>query len=361
MPRLSPDRLPKYRHHKGTGQAVVTLDGKEHYLGKYNCAASKRAYDRLVSKWQANGRSLPPGDDPIIVELCAEFWRHAKSHYVKNGKPTDEQASFKVCLRYLNGYYRDILCRDFGPRDLKAIRQQMIDAGNCRTYINKQVSRIKLIFKWGVANDVVPVETYQRLATLDGLKQGKTAAKERSPVLPVHDGAVDATIAHSSDVLAAMIRLQRITGMRPEEVCMVRPMDIDRAGEVWEYRPESHKCEHFDRARLIMLGPKAQGIILPYLLRDDTDYCFRPKRWRSNKKPCFTSRDYRDAIHRACDRAELPRWNPNQLRHSAATDIRRQFGLEAAQVTLGHSKADTTQIYAERDAGLAREVAKQLG
>ena len=57
----------------------------------------------------------------------------------------------------------------------------------------------------------------------------------------------------------------------------------------------------------------------------------------------------------------LPEWTPNQLRHSAATEIRKQFGLEAAQVTLGHSQADVTQIYAERDLTLAAEVMRKIG
>ena len=46
---------------------------------------------------------------------------------------------------------------------------------------------------------------------------------------------------------------------------------------------------------------------------------------------------------------------------TAATEIRRRFGLEAAQVILGHSKADVTQIYAERNPGKAIEVALQVG
>ncbi|MCG2684174.1 MAG: hypothetical protein L6306_11245 [Planctomycetales bacterium] len=57
----------------------------------------------------------------------------------------------------------------------------------------------------------------------------------------------------------------------------------------------------------------------------------------------------------------LPHWHANQLRHSKATEIRRQFGLEAARVSLGHAKADVTQIYAERDARLAVEVARKIG
>lgn len=49
------------------------------------------------------------------------------------------------------------------------------------------------------------------------------------------------------------------------------------------------------------------------------------------------------------------------LRHAAATEIRRRFGLEAAQVSLGHAKADITQVYAERDIELARKVAMAVG
>ena len=47
--------------------------------------------------------------------------------------------------------------------------------------------------------------------------------------------------------------------------------------------------------------------------------------------------------------ALLAYWAPNRLRHTRATEVRKQFGLEAAQVILGHAKADVTQVYAERD------------
>jgi integrase len=55
------------------------------------------------------------------------------------------------------------------------------------------------------------------------------------------------------------------------------------------------------------------------------------------------------------------RWHPNQIRHAFATHVRRDHGLEAAQVLLGHSRADTTQIYAERNVSLASEVAAKIG
>ena len=100
----------------------------------------------------------------------------------------------------------------------------------------------------------------------------------------------------------------------------------------------------------------------------------QPKRRPGNR---YTTSSYRRAIHRACDRVfpasegvvgeehklwqRRHRWSPNQLRHAAATDIRRIFGLEAAQVMLGHSAADVTQIYAERDLSKGLEIAKRIG
>jgi len=55
------------------------------------------------------------------------------------------------------------------------------------------------------------------------------------------------------------------------------------------------------------------------------------------------------------------RWAPNQLRHSYATKVRKAHGLEAVQVLLGHSRADVTQVYAERNESLAITVASKIG
>lgn len=55
------------------------------------------------------------------------------------------------------------------------------------------------------------------------------------------------------------------------------------------------------------------------------------------------------------------RWAPNQLRHTHGTDVRHRFGLEAAQVALGHERADVTQVYAEKNLALAVRVASEIG
>ena len=94
---------------------------------------------------------------------------------------------------------------------------------------------------------------------------------------------------------------------------------------------------------------------------------FAPEKKSTKSKPKrkpgkrYTRDSYRRAVQRACDKAGVERWSPNQLRHSAATEIRSRYGLEAAQVVLGHAKADVTQVYAERDLQLARNVVREVG
>lgn len=348
-------RIPRPTHHKGTNQAVVRLCGKDFYLGRWGTAKASREYDRLIAEWMANGRRIPQ-QETLIEELIDAFLDHAESHYVKNGKPTDEIACHKSILKYLYRLYGDKSTEEFGPLPFKAIRQQLIAAGNSRGYINLQMSRLRHVFKWGVANDLVPVDVHARLQCVTGLQKGKTVAREADPVLPVDDETIEATLPHLFRSIADMVRVHRLVGGRPTEICQVRPCDIDRTGEVWEYVPREHKNEHRNKQRVIFIGPKAKAILLPYLLRPEDRECF----WSRSRRP-LTERSYRNTIHRACDKIDIPRWNPNQLRHATGTDVRRSHGLEAAQVILGHSKADTTQIYAERDYELARKVVREIG
>ncbi len=142
---------------------------------------------------------------------------------------------------------------------------------------------------------------------------------------------------------------------------------------------------------MIFIGPKAQHLLLPYLLRAADSYCFSPREVVAKKvsaqhearrtpmscgnrpgtnrkaKPKRLPREkydamtYGRAILRAAEKAKVSAWSPNRLRHSFATEVRKSFGLEAAQVCLGHAAADVTQVYAERDYAKAANVARQIG
>ena len=367
---------PKYRKHKASGQAIVTIGGKMHYLGPHGTKASKLEYDRLIGQWLANGRQAltdrNEADSITIINLCAAYWRFCMTYYVKHGKPTDEQAGVKAAMKALKRSYGETPASEFGPLALEAVRQQMIEAGNSRRYINQNIGRIKRMFRWGVSKELIPVEAYQRLQTVTGLKKGKSKAVETATILPIDDASVEATIQHVNSTVADMIRIQRLTGCRPGEVCSMKPASIDRSKEVWQYWPESHKMEHKERQRVVLIGPQAQAILTKYLLKPDDEHCFL----RRGKQP-YKRLHYHQHITRGCDKAfpapdgmtadetdkwkKAHRWAPNRLRHSAGTAIRTKFGIEASQVVLGHSKIETTQVYAERDIAKASQIMAEVG
>jgi integrase len=253
------------------------------------------------------------------------------------------------------------------------------------------------------SEELVPVTTFQALQTVTGLRAGKSEAVERAPVQPVPWEHVEATLPYLPPHVATIIKLMWFTGMRPAEACQMRLADIDRSVVPWVYRPQSHKTAHHGRQRLIPLGENARGVLAEYLqgrsLNPD-DLLFSPERQqrerferlRANRKtrvqPCQTSRRaFRPkklpgevftatvisrAVHLACTKYNAKqvekdknhkdiRWFPYQIRHAYGTRVRKDFGLEHAQVSMGHSQASITQVYAQRDLEKAVEVAKAIG
>ncbi|TWU57681.1 tyrosine-type recombinase/integrase [Rubripirellula reticaptiva] len=426
MPILT-SASPKYRKHKASGQAVVTIAGKDHYLGKYGSKPSRMLYDRLVGEWLASGRQPPPVD-PLaltITELIARYWKHAKAFYRRaDGTSTETAENMRKTLRTLRQAYGNVAVDEFGPIALKAVRQKFVEQGHTRGYVNSNVDKIRRMFRWGVSEELVNESTLRSLQSVTGLSKGKTKAPDNSPVPPVNDDTVDRTLPELPPTVADMVRIQRLTGARPGEVCIIRPSDIDCTGDVWLFFPSRHKTEHHDKQRTIVVGPKAQAILTNYLDREPSAYCFDPRevidahlvqrhakrvtpmscgckpgkrKRRRNRAPGdhYTNDSYRRVIHRACDRVFLPpaplrrmpkesdaararrlterqrselakwqsdnRWSPNQLRHTMGTLTRERFGIEAVAAVLGHSKTDTSEIYALRNLKLAAEVAMELG
>lgn len=392
MPRLTL-KLPAYRKHKASGQAVVTLGGVDRYLGRHGTKASRLLYDRLLAEWLASGRSPTVATDAklTVVEIAARYLKFAAEYYTKNGRCTGVTPQIKLSLRYLKDWYGREPAEGFGPVALKALRQRLVEEGHSRRYINDHVDRIRRLFKWAAGEELIPETTYRALLLVEGLKRGRTSARETDPILPVTDEIVEKTLGGLPEVVADMVRIQRLTGMRPAELCQIRPTDINRKGDIWAYRPASHKTEHHGRERVIFVGPKAQAILLRYLARDPQEGCFQPRdseakrlatlhsarktpihygnRPGTNRKrrpqtqpgAAYTTASYRRAITRACDKVGVEHWSPNRLRHTAATEVREKFGLEAAQIILGHASADVTQVYAERDHQKGVEVARLIG
>jgi integrase len=350
-------RTPSYRLHKPTDQAVVTLNGRDFYLGKHGSSESRAEYDRLIAQWLSNGRQIAASGagglaDLAVIELVLAYLRHCETYYRKDGEPTSEPANIKLAMRPLKHLYGQTPAREFGPLALKAVRQAMIESGLCRNECNKRTAHVVRCFKWGVENELVPPSVHHGLKAVSGLRRGRTEARESTPVKPVPEAFVDALRPHVAPQIWAMIKLQRLTGMRPGEVVIMRAGDLDTSGNVWVYTPGRHKTEHHGRERPVYLGPRAQAVLRPWLRTSLAEYLFSPaevleasyaRRRKERKTPHtpssrarrrakrraraphehYTTQSYGKAIAAGCLKAGVPAWGPHRLRHNAATRLRR--------------------------------------
>jgi integrase len=360
-------RVPSYRRHS-SGQARVTIHGKDHLLGPYGSAESQEAYRRLVAEWLAG--HAPPGPTEqarpgAVNEVILKYWKFARGYYGFDGRRGDE-ACLRDALRLLRSLYGRSPAREFGPRALKACRLRMIARGWSRAYVNAQVDRIRRLFRWAASEELLPAGVWEALRPVAGLRAGKSDARETPQVRPVAAEDIDATLPHLPPAVRAMVSFQRLTGCRPDEVCRVRPRDLDWSNPAcWVYRPGSdrgrhgqHKTAHHGHDHVVLVGPRAQEVLRPYLQREGGAYCFSPAegesargvvRRQDRRTPLYPSHlrrlaarrtprrqrapgdrydthGYRRAIERACDRAfPLPGRLAPRLQEDGKKESRRAW------------------------------------
>jgi integrase len=230
------------------------LNRRDCYLGHWNSTESRAEYDRLITVWLANGRRLPDAQSDLTVnEVVLHFWRHAENYY----RGSIELGHYQRVLRILRRLWGNTTANEFGPVNLRIIRDHMVTLGWVRKSINTQLSRIKNVFRWAGEEGLVKPIVYHGLLCVAGLRYGRSAARESEPVRPVPQAHIDAIRPFVNGQVEALIDLQLLTGMRPGEACMLRACDLDMSGRVWVYRPASHKTQHNGHRREIYLGPRA--------------------------------------------------------------------------------------------------------
>lgn len=293
-------------------------------------------------------------------------------------------------MKPLRELYGHTLASNFGPIALKAVRKKMIDAGLSRGPINQRISRIKHLFKWAVSEELVDASLHHGLLSVEGLKAGRSEARERPKIMPVSDEHIDAILPELNRHVRGLVQIQRFTGMRPGEACTMKRSEIDMASEEdWTYRPSHHKTTWRGKRRAISIGPRGRELLKTFFTDNPDDYLFSPRRMmaerdverrakrkskvqpsqvcrkKAKNKNRLRDRYYRqvylNTIKRACLKVGIPPWHPNQIRHNYGTKARKIRGLEGAQASLGHSRANVTETYAEIAVGLAAEIAAQIG
>jgi integrase len=403
------NRVPKLRLHKPTGQAVVTLKigGKyrDYYLGMHGTDAAEQAYSELLDNYRrgnvprqsANASSVPV---LTVAQLLAKYLGHATGYYRgPGGRPTSELANVKSALKAVRlcegGRYLHLPVARFGPVALQTVRDYMVSLGWARTVVNARVARVRAAFEWGVAQEIVPAECLVALHAVAGLAAGRTTARETEPIRPADPEDVEKVLPHLPPVLAALARVQVLSGARGGELLTMKANDIDRSGPVWTYALPRHKSSWRGKARVLHFGPEAQRILSPLIIRAGDAHLFSaalseadrrrdvsdaratplyPSHARRNAakrktnpkwKPGdhYRSDSYRKALERASAAAGLAApIRPHMLRHTAATIMRERLGMEAARATLGHTSSAMTETYSRAlDAKLAREAAAAVG
>ncbi len=401
----------------------LTKRRRDFYLGPYGSVASRELYARLLAQWERDGRRLPtdshrpdePACGPTITQLCLAYWQSIQGSYTQS-----HCNNMAAAIRVLRRLFGETPAAKFGPKRLRLVRDSMLRGDpNAdpprKPWMSRTASKyarsLITVFRFGVAEEMIPPSVVQAIQELRPLREDNRVVGAARRVMPVPDRHIDAILSFVVPEVATMIQLQRYTGMRPGEVVIMRGQDLDLTGKTWIYTPETHKTMHHGRGREIYLGPKAQEILRSWLRPDLTAHLFQPceavarqRRWRheARKTPLkygnrpgtnvkvepirtplavYSVNSYRRAITRGCDLADrdakrkleeqgqpvpdtriVPRWHPHQLRHNFATDVRREHGLEAAQILLGHSSALVTEaVYAERDENKAKAIAAQIG
>jgi len=359
--------------------------------------------------------------DATVSEVILRFLKYSEGYFTdENGIPNQDAQHFRFALRILRTRFGRLPISKLTGPHLKQVQKDMVDKGWSRRYCNTELQKIRRFLRWAVSEDLCPVDVLEKARSVEGLRRGKTSAPDRPPVQPVADEIVDATLPHLSQVVRDLVQVIRLTGARPKEIRLLRVRDIVAIdGELYETDLANHKNAWRGQVREITFGPAASAILKPYLTQEPDAYVFSPKHavelanaekrkkrktkvqpsQQNRRKPSpkrrpgshYTADSLRRSITYACQKAfEMPRelkniprdtpaaekkrlqalarewraehiWTPYQLRHTALTNIRENFGIEHAQAVGGHARISTTEIYAEKSREKRRNVMREIG
>ncbi len=365
---------PAYRQRKGYDQAIVTLTDAEtgkrrdYWLGEFGSPESRELYYRLLAEYEALGRRLPdkkvvgaavePSACIDVDELALEYWRRVAGEHLSK-RSNAIRASLRI-LRQMDG---STPVDQYGPRRLRLLREAMV-AGDpavepprrpwSRTTVNDRVRIVVSIYRWGVTQEIVPLSVAEALAMVEPLKRGRTKAHEGKKVGPVSDFMLEATLPELATPVAAMVRLQLLTGARPGEIVRLYGGDLERderTGLLIAQLAE-HKTSHLGGERVVYFGPEAEAVLEPFmngrnpsrplfspteaeaerrarqhaLRKTPIGYGNQPGTNRSDEPDrtpgdAYTVCSYRRAIQYACERAFPP---PEHLRPRMFEDGRRE-------------------------------------
>lgn len=390
----------------------VILNGAAVHLGIYGTHAAQAAYDAAIARHLESGRTWPSATTMVhtVAHVGRAFVAWANTYYRKGDRATSSTHIAARAVELLAWAGLDAMPADgFRPSHLREFQRYLLEDEHrrwSRKTINEYTRCIVDAFRLAAEHGAVPADRWQALRAVRMLARGRSPfagvqpPRDGQEVLPVPQADLEVTLRHVSPTIAAMIKLQLATAMRPGEVVKLRPRYIapTKAKGVFCYHvpPDANKTAHHEIERVVFLGPKAMAVLTPMLPTDPDAFVFSPRaavdahhaqrtiarrtprqpshdlaarraaRERSRRQPAlagdhYTTDSYRRAIARACERAKVTPWSPHQLRHNAASFIANAESLEVARIILGHSSIETTLIYVQPDRRKAERAALRHG
>ncbi len=206
-------RVPSYRKHS-SGQARVTINGKDYLLGPYGSPESKESYGRLIAQYGAAAKPKhfgTPASKTTIADVVDAFNAHAKVYYAES----NEAYQYELATKPLKDLYGSTLASNFTSLDFKTVREHWMNGKCSRQYVNKQVKRLLRVIKWAVGESMMPGETYTACKCVEPLKRGRCGLREAEAVTCVAQSLVNDTCKLLTPVLVDMIQFQQLTGCRP--------------------------------------------------------------------------------------------------------------------------------------------------
>ena len=124
MPRLK-NQVPKLCHHKGQNLAMVYINGKVRYLGRWDSPEAKEAYKRFVAEWATGATQSTPVAPADLVPITAPHVLTIAEALIQSGAYAEryyqsrETDNLREALKPLREKFGFLPLRDFGPIQLR--------------------------------------------------------------------------------------------------------------------------------------------------------------------------------------------------------------------------------------------------
>lgn len=340
----------------------------------------KMAEEAAARYWEEHTRPIRRHESLgiTVAQLCAAWKTHCEEYYRRpDGSPTSAVCNAILSVRMFRDLYGHAMLAELTHADMLALRDALVRSGICRSSVNRRLWYTKHMIEWALDEAMIPAVVKAELTQVKGIKRGRTSAPERAPVRAIDDATIEKTVTAMMPNTADMVRVHRLTGMRPCELCAMRWSLIDTSQTPWIYRvpPEANKNSwrgELGMPRVVCIGPRARAILERHR---GGDVPFSPVRSMAEHMAAhaaeaahplseaakarrraahvprvlgerWNTQAYTRTIHAACGRAGIPVWGANRLRHAFGTQVRRQFGLDAAKAVLGHNDCGcVTDLY----------------